>query len=68
METYWTNFARTGNPNSASLPVWPAFDEAQSHMEFTEDGHASPSGKPLRGPQCSLLREALERQLKQARP
>lgn len=23
--TYWTNFAKTGNPNAANLPNWPAF-------------------------------------------
>jgi len=25
MATYWTHFAKTGNPNSAELPRWPAF-------------------------------------------
>ena len=23
--SYWTNFAKTGNPNGASLPQWPEY-------------------------------------------
>jgi para-nitrobenzyl esterase len=59
MENYWTNFAKSGDPNSANLPHWPELDAAQLYLTFTEDGHAVTSAGPLRAPQCDLYREVL---------
>ena len=36
---YWANFAKTGNPNGAGLPKWPAYTAAGDRiMVFTNDG------------------------------
>jgi para-nitrobenzyl esterase len=32
MSRYWTNFAKTGDPNGPGLPPWPAFDEAEQQV------------------------------------
>lgn len=36
---YWLNFAKTGNPNGAGLPHWPAYRSASDElMNFTNHG------------------------------
>ena len=45
MNTYWANFARTGNPNGKGLPEWPVYSSEKNEiMEFESDG--TPVGKP----------------------
>jgi para-nitrobenzyl esterase len=48
--TYWTNFARTGNPNGSGLPNWPRYGEAQSVMYLKVPLHtgATPNTDKLR--------------------
>ena len=34
MGKYWTNFAKTGDPNGDGLPLWPAFDNANAQTMY----------------------------------
>ena len=39
MHAYWVAFARTGKPEVAGLPAWPAYDSRQDKlMNFTDKG------------------------------
>jgi para-nitrobenzyl esterase len=41
MNTYWTNFAKTGNPNGIGLPVWPLYDpQKEEILDIELDGKA----------------------------
>jgi para-nitrobenzyl esterase len=41
-QSYWVNFAKTGNPNGAGLPDWPRYKPGENLIfDFHADGSAS---------------------------
>jgi para-nitrobenzyl esterase len=44
LSSYWVNFAKTGNPNGAGLPHWPAFSQSSQQVLFA-DQH--PGARPV---------------------
>ena len=51
MATYWTNFAKRGDPNGDGLPAWPAFSDRQPvvmHFSGTPKTGPVPSESSLR--------------------
>ena len=49
MASYWSNFAKAGDPNAPGLPQWPSYDPA-SHitMELGEHVGAIPEASPAK--------------------
>jgi para-nitrobenzyl esterase len=64
MQQYWTNFAKTGNPNGGQLPAWPKFDvSSRPYIQFTDAGPVVKEG--LRRPFCDLFIENVKRLMAQ---
>jgi para-nitrobenzyl esterase len=60
MQQYWTNFAKTGDPNDGQLPVWPKFDtSSRAYIQFLDTGPVAKEG--LRREYCDLFMENVDR-------
>jgi para-nitrobenzyl esterase len=43
ISSYWTNFAKTGDPNGDGLPVWPVFNDSKPELiELGDEVKSSP--------------------------
>jgi para-nitrobenzyl esterase len=59
MQRYWTNFARTGDPNGEKDPEWPAYSaDDDKRMNFALKAPKVVDG--FRAPQCALWIEGYE--------
>lgn len=55
ISTYWVSFAKSGEPNSAGLPSWPAFDENSQQVLYIDGTIAA---KPIPNqPQLQALND-----------
>jgi para-nitrobenzyl esterase len=47
MNTYWTNFAKTGNPNGKGVPNWPLYDSQKEEiLDVDLDGKVAAKTDP----------------------
>jgi para-nitrobenzyl esterase len=47
MNTYWTNFAKTGNPNGKGVPNWPLYDtQKEEILDVDLDGKVAAKPDP----------------------
>ena len=48
MQNYWTNFARTGDPNGPGLPKWPLYSSDDGWAVMLLDAHSTSHADDLR--------------------
>jgi para-nitrobenzyl esterase len=60
IETYWTNFAKTGNPNGPGVPLWAPYGHSGRHyLDFTAAGDTVAADNE-RAPFRELFRALME--------
>jgi len=66
MGRYWTNFARTGNPNGAGLPDWPLYHPSSDQWMTFNPSIEVKSG--IRAAKLDIMQRALVRRVAAAAP
>lgn len=63
ISSYWTNFAKTGDPNGDGLPKWPRYQKSSYQVMHLQEGSAGPdsSSDKLRARYQLLSKIAAER-------
>jgi para-nitrobenzyl esterase len=61
MKRYWTNFAKTGDPNGTGLPTWPAYQAEKD--PYLELGTEIKAGNGLYREACDMFEDRLNRNI-----
>ena len=60
MGSYWTNFAKTGNPNGPGLPYWPSVKELKPGETMVLDVNPG-KGEALTDAKIALYKAVYDR-------